>query len=159
MTQEKTNAGYWPCIWYSKTSKLKQCCLYIDCSIQSLLVTANWKAMVDIHTHTHKGIKTQHGKSIIKLKGGEQKKGRKKTYKNKPKTVNKVAGRTYILTVTLRATQHPRSGAMAEKLPHAQAQGQRPRGATSHPRSEAVAEKSYPTSKVRSSGCALREQP
>ena len=38
-------------------------------------------------------------------------------------------------------------------------QGQRPRGATLHPRLEAVAETSYPTSKVRSSCCALLEHP
>ena len=37
-------------------------------------------------------------------------------------------------------------------------QGWRPGGATPHPRSEVAAGRSYPTSKVRSSSCALLEQ-
>ena len=37
-------------------------------------------------------------------------------------------------------------------------QGQQPGGATPCPRSEAAAGRSYPTSKIRSSGCALLEQ-
>ena len=87
------------------------------------------------------------------------------------------------------ATPRLRSGAVAEsarlqqdrnsqeELPHVQGQGRwlggamprprssgcagagRPRGATSCSRSGGAAVKIYPLSKVRSSGCALLEQP
>ena len=46
-----------------------------------------------------------------------------------------------------------------EELPHVQGQGRQPRGATSCPRSGVVAERNYPTSKIRSSGYTLLEQP
>ena len=46
-----------------------------------------------------------------------------------------------------------------EELPHPRGQGSRPRGATPPSRSGGVAMRRYPLSKVRSSGCALLEQP
>ena len=46
-----------------------------------------------------------------------------------------------------------------EELPHVQGQGWWPRRATPRPKSGVEAERSYPTSKVRSSGRALLEQP
>ena len=49
------------------------------------------------------------------------------------------------------ATQHPRSSACAGEGG--------PRGATPHSRSGGAAMRRYPSSKVRSSGCALLEQP
>ena len=49
------------------------------------------------------------------------------------------------------ATPHPRSGGCAGKGG--------PRGATPCSRSGGVAVRRYPSSKVRSSGCALLEQP
>ena len=88
-----------------------------------------------------------------------------------------------------RSYQRPRSGATAEsarlqqcrssqeELPHARGQGFRPEGATPHPRSSGCAGaggprgaipcsrsggavvRRYPLSKVKSSGCALLEQP
>ena len=45
-----------------------------------------------------------------------------------------------------------------EELPHVQGQGWWPRRATPRPKSGVEAERSYPTSKVRSSGCAFLEQ-
>ena len=68
-------------------------------------------------------------------------------------------------------------GDSREELPHARGQGPQPGGATPHPRhagcagaggprgaiphsrSGGAAVKRYPSSKVRSSGCALLEQP
>ena len=68
-------------------------------------------------------------------------------------------------------------GSGREELPHARGQGQQPRGATPHPRSGGymgagglrgatqhsrsggAAVRRYLSSKVRSSGCALLEQP
>ena len=68
-------------------------------------------------------------------------------------------------------------GGGREELPYTRGQGQRPRGAIPHPRSggcagpggpkeasphsrsRVAAVRRYPTSKVRSSGCALLEQP
>ena len=67
------------------------------------------------------------------------------------------------------ATPWPRSGVAAEstrlhwrrsgreELPHIRGQGPRPRGATPRSRSGGAAVRRYPSSKVRSSGCALLE--
>ena len=63
-----------------------------------------------------------------------------------------------------RATTHPRWGGQLRGVtPHPRSGGctfkRRPRGATPRSRSEEVARRRYPSSKVRSSGCALLEQP
>ena len=51
-----------------------------------------------MHTQKRKG----NPNTIVNLVTREQKrKGRKKTYKNKSKTINKMAVRTYILIITL----------------------------------------------------------
>ena len=61
-------------------------------------------------------------------------------------------------------TTHPRSGAAAKRSnPTPRSCGcvgaGRPRGATPRSRTEEVAMRRYPSSKVRSSGCTLLEQP
>ena len=62
------------------------------------------------------------------------------------------------------ATPHPRSGVAAEMSNPRQKSGGcpgagEPRGATERSRTGGVAKRWYPSSKVRSSGCALLEQP
>ena len=55
-------------------------------------------------------------------------------------------------------TSEVRGGGL-EELPHPRGQGPRLRGATPPSRSRGMAVRRYPLSKVRSSGCALLEQP
>ena len=54
---------------------------------------------------------------------------------------------------------HSAGGSGREEIPHIQGQKQRLRGVTPCPRSGAVTIRIYPTSKIRSRGCTLLEQP
>ena len=63
--------------------------------------TKTQKSIIDIQAEKKKESK-QHQRQYSNHKRGEQKwKGRKKTYKNKSKILNKMAIRTYILIITL----------------------------------------------------------
>ena len=66
---------------------------------QNLTVTANRKSIIDIHTQREKGSKHKTKESQITRE--QKRKGRNKTYKNRLKTVNKMALRSYILIITL----------------------------------------------------------
>ena len=57
------------------------------------MVTANEKSIIDIHMKKKEESKPQERK--------EKRKGRRKTYKNKSKTINEMAIRTYISMITL----------------------------------------------------------
>ena len=69
---------------------------------QNLTVTANQKSTTDIHTKKKKESKhNTEDKSSNHQRRKQKRKGRKKTYKNKSKTSNKMAIRTYILVITI----------------------------------------------------------
>ena len=59
------------------------------------MVTANQKSTIDIHTKKKKESK-HNTKDSHQITREENKRGRKKTCKNKSKTINKMAIRTYI---------------------------------------------------------------
>ena len=64
------------------------------------MVTANQNSTIDIHTKKKKQPKhnTKNGHQITRE---QKRKRRKKTYKNKFKTINNMTIRTYILIITL----------------------------------------------------------
>ena len=64
---------------------------------------ANHKATIDTHTtHSHTKQPNTTLKMVIKTqKNRTKEEGKKKTYKNKPKTIKKMAIGTYILKITL----------------------------------------------------------
>ena len=66
----------------------------------NVMVTANKKSIIDIHTikKTESKHNTKDSHQITRV---ENKKGRKKTYKNNSTTINKMAIRTYISIITL----------------------------------------------------------
>ena len=67
---------------------------------QNLMVTANRKSTID--THTKKKKESKHNSKVSHQITREQKrKGQKNTYKNKSKTINKMAIRTYMSIITL----------------------------------------------------------
>ena len=66
------------------------------------MVTTNGNSTIDTHTHTKKRNPNTTLKLVIKSQEKRKKrKGKKKTYKNKSKTINKMAIGTYILIITL----------------------------------------------------------
>ena len=64
--------------------------------------TANQKTIIDTHTRTqtHKKKQPKHNNSY-QITKELWRKGRKKTYKNKAKTIKKITIRTYKLIITL----------------------------------------------------------
>ena len=64
------------------------------------MVTANKKSTIDIHMKKKKESK-HNTKNSHQITKEQKRKGRKKTYKNKCKTINKMAVRTYISIITL----------------------------------------------------------
>ena len=67
------------------------------------MVTANQKSTIDIHTKKKKESK-HNTKDSHQITREENKRGRKKTCKNKSKTINKMVIRTYISIITLNVT-------------------------------------------------------
>ena len=67
---------------------------------QNLMVTANQKATID--TNTKKIKESKHNAKDNQITREEKRKGRKKTNPKKPKTIKKMAIRTYILIITLK---------------------------------------------------------
>ena len=65
------------------------------------MVTANPKSIIDIHTKKKKESK-HNTENSYQITREEKKRGKeeKKTYKNKSKTINKMAIRTYILIIS-----------------------------------------------------------
>ena len=62
--------------------------------------TTNQKSTIDKHTKKKK--QSEHNtKDSHQITRGQKRKGRKKTYKNKAKTINKIVIRTYISIITL----------------------------------------------------------
>ena len=64
------------------------------------MATTNRKSTIDTHTKKKKESK-HNAKDSYQITREEEKKGKNKTYKNKSKTINKIAIRTYILIITL----------------------------------------------------------
>ena len=64
------------------------------------MVTTNQKSIIDIHTKKKKKSK-YNIKNSYQITREKKRKGRKKTYKTKSKTIDKMAVRTYILMITL----------------------------------------------------------
>ena len=63
------------------------------------MITTNQKSTIDIHTKKKKHPKLYTKDSQITRE--QKRKGKKKTYKNKSKTIKKMAIKTYILMITL----------------------------------------------------------
>ena len=64
--------------------------------------TVNQKSTIDVHTKMEKESK-HNPKDSHQITKEQKWKGRKKTYKNNPKAINKMATRTYVLVITLNA--------------------------------------------------------
>ena len=60
--------------------------------------TVNPKTTTHTHTHTHRKSNLN---TTLRMVIKPQRKGRKKTYKNKPQTIKKMAIGTYTLKITL----------------------------------------------------------
>ena len=67
------------------------------------MVNANQKSIIDIHTKKKRQSKhtTKDSQQITENRTKRRRKGGKKTYKNKSKTINKMVIRTYISIITL----------------------------------------------------------
>ena len=84
-----------------KNQQLKTILYIYRLPYQNLMVTANWKSTIDTHTKEKKQSKHNTKASHQITKKEKKRKGGKKTYKNKSKTINKRAIRTYISIITL----------------------------------------------------------
>ena len=70
---------------------------------QNLMGTTNQKSTIppkNLHTQKRKN-NPNNTKDTHQITREQKRKGRKKTFKNKPKTINKMAIRTYMLTIIL----------------------------------------------------------
>ena len=63
---------------------------------QNLLLITNQKPTIDVHTYTQKKQSKHNTKDSHQIAREQKRKGRRKTWKNKPKTIKKMAIRTYI---------------------------------------------------------------
>ena len=71
---------------------------------QNLMVTTNWKHVIDKHTKKRKK-QSKSNTTVIKSQEKKRGKEKKKDLQNKSKTINKMAIRTYVSIITLHVNE------------------------------------------------------